>query len=167
MRASRAKVCASQRSSFRVLSVISFTCRGFATMTSCPRPANKRLTHGEWVPTSMAIRTRPNEPNVAIIPALVVVWNLTFPQYLTVATQHAVPTASVSQIHANRDGFLSTFRLHRSVLAWLGTATLLHGRLLCTSSALLGAYRIPSEPAFSFHLGEWPRSRPGERYSFR
>jgi hypothetical protein len=79
---------------------------------------------------------------------------VTFPQYLTVATQHAVTTASISQIHANRDGFLSTFRLHRSLLAWLGTATLLHGRLLCTSSALPGAYRIPSEPAFSFHLGE-------------
>lgn len=72
MRAKHAKVCASKRSSFRLLSLISFTCRGLATTSSCPRLPNKRLTHGEWVPTSMAIRARPSEPNVAVIPALLV-----------------------------------------------------------------------------------------------
>src|SRR5215831_18317553 len=31
--------------------------------------------------------------------------------------------------------------------------------LLCTSSAYLGAYRLPWTPAFSFHLGECLRQR--------
>src|SRR5215471_20957591 len=104
MRASRAKVCASNRSSFRLLSVISFTCFGLATIISCPNFCNKRLTQGECVPTSMAIRTRPKEPNASTMPALVVVTcpsrrtspSLLSRQYRLVLSPRSIPIVTPS-----------------------------------------------------------------------
>src|SRR5262249_10062342 len=55
-RARRASVCASIRSFFRLLLLINCTCRALATITSCPKLFSSRLTHGEWVPTSIATR---------------------------------------------------------------------------------------------------------------
>jgi hypothetical protein len=48
--ASRARVCASSRSSFLRLSPISRTLRAFATTTSCPNSLSRRLIQGECVP---------------------------------------------------------------------------------------------------------------------
>ena len=58
---------ASNQSSFRVPWIISFTCRAFATITSWPKLFNKRLTQGERVPTSSAIRQRVMAPNTCAI----------------------------------------------------------------------------------------------------
>jgi hypothetical protein len=41
---------------FRTAALINRTRRGLATMTSCPAAAARRLTHGEWVPTSRMTR---------------------------------------------------------------------------------------------------------------
>src|ERR1700726_1432009 len=58
IRANRASVCASRRSSFLRLSPINRTLREFATITSCPKSLSIRLIHGECVPISSAIRLR-------------------------------------------------------------------------------------------------------------
>src|SRR5579864_7454073 len=55
IRARRANVCASKRSSLRRLSPINRTLRACATITSCPNPLSSRLTHGECIPVSTAI----------------------------------------------------------------------------------------------------------------
>src|SRR5215470_1626698 len=65
IRASRAKVCASSRSSFLRLSPISLTLRAFATITSCPNCLSKRLIQGECVPISSAIRLRGMVPKTS------------------------------------------------------------------------------------------------------
>src|SRR5260370_26507250 len=51
---------------------INFTCLGLATTTSWPSALSNRLTHGECVPTSRAIRQRPVEPNTLAIAFLFV-----------------------------------------------------------------------------------------------
>ena len=56
----------------RALCVISFTLCGLATITSCPRAAICRLTHGECVPTSSATRLDAIFPNNDFNPAGVV-----------------------------------------------------------------------------------------------
>src|SRR5580704_351355 len=56
IRANRASVCASSRSSSLRLSPISRTLRAFATITSCPNSTSKRLIQGECVPISSATR---------------------------------------------------------------------------------------------------------------
>jgi hypothetical protein len=126
IRARRARVWASRRSSFRLLSAMSFTCLGLATMISCPRLRNRRLTQGEWVPTSIAIRARPIHPNVPVIPALVVATSPS--RRISLVAQQAVATGLVSQIHPNRDGLLCEFGFHRGLRILSRTATLLHGR---------------------------------------
>ncbi len=65
IRASRASVCASSRSSFLRLSPISRTLRALATITSCPNSLSKRLIQGECVPISSAIRLRGMAPNTS------------------------------------------------------------------------------------------------------
>jgi hypothetical protein len=60
------------RSSLRLLELISFNLRGFATKTSCPKVANKRAIQGECVPTSMAIRVDGMAPNLCANPLSVV-----------------------------------------------------------------------------------------------
>ena len=67
IRASRASVRPSIRSSFRRLSPIKRTLRACATITSCPNSLNTRLTHGECVPVSNAIRLRAIPPNTSFI----------------------------------------------------------------------------------------------------
>src|SRR5438309_6649209 len=63
--ASRARVCASRRSSFFRLSPIRRTLRACATITSCPSSLSRRLTHGECMPVSSAIRLRGIPPNTS------------------------------------------------------------------------------------------------------
>jgi len=63
--ASRARVCASSRSSFLRLSPISRTLRACATITSCPNPLSKPLIQGECVPVSNAIRLRGMAPKTS------------------------------------------------------------------------------------------------------
>src|SRR5215469_18016653 len=157
MRASRAKVCASNRSSFRLLSVISFTCLGLATTVSCPNSCRKRLTQGEWVPTSMAIRARPQEPNLSTIPALLVVTcpsrrispSLLSMQYRLVLSPRSIPI--VTDCCAPL-AFTAAFGFCRELLRFFMAG------LLCTSSAYLGSLShpvgagllIPSRRRFGF-----------------
>src|ERR1700716_3467357 len=72
MRASRASVRASCRSSFRLLLVINCTFCACATITSCPSSVNSRLTHGECVPVSSAMRLCGILENVCFIASGVV-----------------------------------------------------------------------------------------------
>ena len=67
IRANRAKVRASKRSSFRRLSPIKRTLRACATITSCPNSLNNRLTQGECIPVSNAIRLLGISPNTSFI----------------------------------------------------------------------------------------------------
>ena len=65
IRASRASVCASSRSSFFRLSPIRRTLRAWATIASCPNSASSRLTQGECIPVSSATRLRGIPPNLS------------------------------------------------------------------------------------------------------
>src|SRR5215469_5975029 len=76
--------------------------------------------------------------------------HLIFAKNLAFAAQYAVAAVPVSQIHSNRDGLLRPLGFRRRLRILSRTATLL------TSSAYLGAYRIPWTPAFSFHLVNAP-----------
>src|ERR1017187_7364453 len=67
IRASRARVRASRRSSFFRLSPIKRTLRACATNTSCPNSLNNRLTQGECIPVSNAMRLRGIPPNTSFI----------------------------------------------------------------------------------------------------
>ena len=53
------------RSSLRRLSPIKRTLRACATITSCPNSLSARLTHGECIPVSSAIRLRGMPPNTS------------------------------------------------------------------------------------------------------
>jgi hypothetical protein len=66
IRANRARVQASKRSSFRRLTPIKRTLRACATITSCPNSLNTRLTQGECIPVSNAIRLRGLFPNTSL-----------------------------------------------------------------------------------------------------
>lgn len=70
--ANRARVCASCRSSFRLLLVIHCTFCACATITSCPNSVSCRLTQGECVPLSSATRLRGIFPKVCLIASGVV-----------------------------------------------------------------------------------------------
>ena len=70
--ASRAGISAVTRSSFRLLAVITFNRRGFATIASCPMALSKRLIQSECVPTSSAMRRRFSWPYNCVIAAFVV-----------------------------------------------------------------------------------------------
>src|SRR5579863_4180098 len=65
IRANRASVCASRRSSFLRLSPINRTLRAWATITSCPNSLRSRLIQGECVPVSSAIRLRGMAPKTS------------------------------------------------------------------------------------------------------
>ena len=67
-----ASVRASRRSSFRRLLVIKRTFWACPTITSCPSAVNNRLTHGECVPVSIAMRHRGRLPNTCFMASGVV-----------------------------------------------------------------------------------------------
>jgi hypothetical protein len=71
-------------SSFRLLSVMALSCRGLATITSCPMAFSSRLTQGECAPTSIAIRHFFIGPYNAFIAGLVVA---TLPSFTTSPVQ--------------------------------------------------------------------------------
>jgi hypothetical protein len=60
------------RSSFRLLSPMRRTFRACATITSCPNSVNSRLTQGECVPVSRAMRLRGIFSNARLIASGVV-----------------------------------------------------------------------------------------------
>src|SRR5215472_3963005 len=72
IRASRAKVRASSRSSFFRLSPIKRTLRACATITSCPNSFTNRLIHGECVPVSSATLLCGIAPNTSLTAFFVV-----------------------------------------------------------------------------------------------
>ena len=143
IRANRASVCASRRSSFLRLSPISRTLRAFATITSCPNSLSIRLIQGECVPISSAMRLRGIVPKTSCN-AFAVVRTRCSNSYLPGFIHHAVPTVAVSQIQSNGQFLL------RKILALLRCcgANLLHCRspfYLCLEHVdNLGAYSIPS-----------------------
>src|SRR5690348_3146449 len=152
IRASRAKVCASSRSSFLRLSPISRTLRAFATITSCPHCLSKRLIQGECVPISSAIRLRGMVPKTSCN---------AFAFVRTRCSNCICPTSSSTQYQLLRspksspmvslccDIFLLCFVL--TVLTFF-IAGLLY--LLCFEHVdNLGAYTASRRrPAFSSHL---------------
>src|SRR5215469_10426387 len=138
MRASRAKVLASSRSSFFRLSPIKRTFEACATMTSCPNSFINRLTHGECVPVSSATRLCGIAPNTSLRAFGVVLSfcsNTTSPRSSN--TQYQLQTIPQIQSH-------DVFLLRKvPALPLCHSDTLLHSRspFYCASSALsLGAY---------------------------
>jgi hypothetical protein len=93
MRANRASVRASSRSSFFRLSPIKRTLRACATITSCPSPLNNRLTHGECIPVSNAIRLRGMAPNTSF---------MAFGVVLSFCSKITSPSASRTQYQLDR-----------------------------------------------------------------
>jgi hypothetical protein len=122
----------------------------------CNRP-----THGEFVPTSTAIRTAAPRRAKRLQHSLFCRSHTSLRDYLTAIVQHAIAAGLVSQVHADRDpigsavGFLPPRTLRCSVI-------LLHGwpSFGTWSADQLGTYGIPpGRPAFSFHLGKCLQTR--------
>src|SRR5579863_4474675 len=136
--ASRAKACASSRSSFFRLSPISRTLRAWATITSCPNSLRSRLIQGECVPVSNAIRLRGMAPKTSCNTFAVV--RTRYSSCIRPAIQHTRPGVAIAQIES--DGQL----LLRNIPALLRRcgANLLHCRspfYLCLEHVdNLGAY---------------------------
>src|SRR5215469_9253684 len=141
MRASRAKVLASSRSSFFRLSPIKRTFEACATMTSCPNSFINRLTHGECVPVSSATRLCGIAPNTS---------RRAFGVVLSLCSNTTSPRSSKTQYQLQRSPRSNPtvyFFSAKSLVCRTVTVILfvIAGLLLyCASSALsLGAYRIP------------------------
>jgi hypothetical protein len=92
----RAGVWASSRSSLRRLSPIKRTLRACATITSCPNSLSSRLTHGECIPVSRAIRLRGIHPITSFI-AFAVVLSL-----CSSSTSPLRPTCNTNSEHAKK-----------------------------------------------------------------
>src|SRR6478672_10863315 len=144
IRASRASVCASSRSSFLRLSPINRTLRALATITSCPNSPNKRLIHGECVPISSAIRLRGIPPKTSCNAFAVV---------RTRCSSWIWPVSSTTQyqlLRSPRSNPMVSFCCEIFPLCWLAAvlvffiAGLLY-RLCFEHVDNLGAYSIPSE----------------------
>src|SRR5262252_6071823 len=141
MRASRAKVLASSRSSFFRLSPIKRTLRACATMTSCPNSFTNRLTHGECVPVSSATLLCGIAPNASLTAFCVV---------LSLCSTTTSPCSSSTQYQLQRSprSNPTVYFFCVKILVCLPATVILFviaGLLIsCASSALsLGAYRIP------------------------
>src|SRR5260370_941516 len=93
IRANRASVRASSRSSFFRLSPIKRTLRACATITSCPNSLSTRLTQGECIPVSNAMRQRGIAPNTSRTAFGVV------PSFCSCSTS---PTSSIRHYHLDR-----------------------------------------------------------------
>jgi hypothetical protein len=85
------RVCACMRSFFFRFSPISCTLRACATITSCPNSLNNRLTQGECMPVSSAIRLRGILPNTSLIAFASRAHSLLSP-HPACFIQHAIPT---------------------------------------------------------------------------
>src|SRR5271157_3188703 len=141
--ASRARVCASMRSSFFRLSPIKRTLRACATITSCPNSLNNRLTQGECIPVSSAMRLRGMPPNTSFI---------AFGVVLSFCSSTTSPCSSNTQYQLERSPKSSpivSFCSETFLFCFVATvliffiAGLLY--LLCFEHVdNLGAYSIPS-----------------------
>ncbi len=144
MRANRASVLASSRSSFLRLSPIKRTLRACATITSCPNSLSSRLTHGECMPVSSAIRLRGMPPNASFI---------AFGVVLTRCSNRTLPVSSSTQYQLERSPrskpmvsfcsaqFLICFASAVLIFFIAGLLYLLRFERVDN----LGAYRIPPE----------------------
>ena len=128
-RTRRASICASIRSFFRLLLLINCTCRALATITSCPKLFSSRLTHGEWVPTSIATRHGFIVAKTCVIASLVVptlASRNTSPfsssmQYRLVLSPRSIPTVTFVDLIA----FMLAFGLLQPLLFFMA-GLLLH-----------------------------------------
>ena len=153
------------QSSLRRLFPIKRTLRACATITSCPNSLNHRLTHGDCIPVSSAIRLRGILPNSS---------RMAFGVVLTFCSTPTSPVASRTQYQLDRSPRSSVVGLQSFHLPCCCSADLLHCRSplsLAPSSASddLGAYRIPSESGLIIpsvcdsylkqpgDLSRWPR----------
>jgi len=135
---------ASRRSSFFRLSPIKRTLRACATITSCPNSLSSRLTHGECIPVSSAIRLRGIPPNPAFIAFGVVpsfCSSTTSPcsfntQYQLERSPRSNPIVSFAS-----EKFLICFRVTVLIFFIAGLLYLLRFKRVDN----LGAYSIPSE----------------------
>src|SRR5271157_123028 len=134
---------ASNRSSLRRLSPIRRTLRACATITSCPNSLNSRLTHGECIPVSSAIRQRGIAAKTSFIAFGVV------PSFCSLTTS---PASSSTQYQLDRSPRSKPMVSFRSKFLWLAAFAVL---LFFIAGLLyllrfervdnLGAYSIPSE----------------------
>src|ERR1019366_5502294 len=142
--ASRASLRASSRSSFFRLSPIQRTLRACATITSCPNSLNRRLTHGECMPVSNAIRLRGIPPNTSFI---------AFGVVLTRCSSRTLPASSSTQYQLEpspRSKPIVSFCSEQFLLCFTATVLIffLAGLLYLLRFERvdnLGAYSIPSE----------------------
>ena len=142
--ANRARVRASNRSSFRRLSPIKRTLRAWATITSCPNSLNNRLTHGECIPVSSAIRLRGIFPNTSLIAFGVV------PNFCSSSTSPASSNTQYQLDRSPRSKPMVSFRSEKffvcftpAVLIFFIAGLLYLLRFKRVDN--LGAYRIPPE----------------------
>jgi len=129
------------RSSLRRLFPIKRTLRACATITSCPNSLNHRLTHGECIPVSSAIRLRGILPNRS---------RMAFGVVLTFCSTPTSPVASRTQYKLDRSPRSSVVGLQSFHLPCCCSADLLYLPVSFISGAServdkLGADRIPSE----------------------
>src|SRR6476659_8738403 len=144
IRASRASVCASSRSSFLRLCPISRTLRALATITSCPNSLSRRLIQGECVPISSAIRLRGIGPKTSCNTFAFVrthCSSCTWPASSTTQYQLLRSPRSNPMVSLCREIFLLCFAT--AVLVFF-IAGLLY-RLCFEHVDNLGAYSIPPE----------------------
>jgi hypothetical protein len=146
IRANRASVRASSRSSSFRLAPIKRTLRACATITSRRNSLSTRLTQGECIPVSNAIRQRGIAPNTSRV-AFVVVPSFCSSRTSPTSSSRAVPTRSIAQVQPDGQFLLAKILRH----LFHCTANLLHCRsplsISCASKRVdnLGAYSIPSE----------------------
>jgi hypothetical protein len=136
------------RSSLRRLFPIKRTLRACATITSCPNSLNHRLTHGECIPVSSAIRLRGILPNSS---------RIAFGVVLTFCSTPTSPVASRTQYQLDRSPRSSVVGLQSFHLPCCCSADLLDCRSplsLAPSSASITWEPTASRrsPASSSHL---------------
>ena len=150
IRASRTSVRASSRSSLRRLLTIKRTFCACATITSCPSAVKSRLTQGECVPVSIAMRQCAILPKVCFI-ASGVVASFCSRRISPASFKTQYEPRTISQIQPNGELPLkNVFPTHPH------SANLLHCRspFYCAFEHVQHWERIASRgrPAFSFHL---------------
>lgn len=135
------------RSSLRRLFPIKRMLRACATITSCPNSLNHRLTHGECIPVSSAIRLCGILPNSS---------RMAFGVVLTFGSTPTSPVASRTQYQLDRSPRSSVVGLQSFHLPCCCSADLLHCRSplsLAPSSAITWEPTASRRsPASSSHL---------------
>src|SRR5271166_1022018 len=137
---------ASNRSSLRRLSPISRTLRACATITSWPSSLSRRLTHGECIPVSSAIRLRGIVAKTPFIAFGVV------PSFCSLRTS---PASSSTQYQLERSPRSRPMVSFRSKFLLLAAATVLLF-LIAGLLYLLRFERVDNLGAYSIPFGDRP-----------